>query len=142
MLRVTQQDCAKGAKQYYASADYYSEGQELICSWGGKQGRRSTDCSYSSRPVDSVKGWHIRFSRNHPGQGGESCPYLPLLATDRPTPCPSPTISARSRTHGGHTAACTCSRTSSSSPSVPYWPVPKTGTRSNSLVANGAAGCK
>jgi conjugative relaxase-like TrwC/TraI family protein len=36
MLRITQQDSAKDAKRYYASADYYSEGQEIIGSWGGK----------------------------------------------------------------------------------------------------------
>jgi conjugative relaxase-like TrwC/TraI family protein len=36
MIRITQQDSAKGAKQYYATADYYSEGQEIIGLWGGK----------------------------------------------------------------------------------------------------------
>ncbi|HZZ78868.1 MAG TPA: MobF family relaxase [Gemmataceae bacterium] len=36
MLRVTQQDSASGAKRYYATADYYSEGQEIVGSWGGK----------------------------------------------------------------------------------------------------------
>jgi conjugative relaxase-like TrwC/TraI family protein len=36
MLRITQQDSAQGAKRYYASADYYSEGQESIGLWGGK----------------------------------------------------------------------------------------------------------
>ena len=36
MLRITQQDSAKDAKRYYASADYYSEGQEIVGSWGGK----------------------------------------------------------------------------------------------------------
>src|SRR6202049_1340436 len=36
MIRITQQDSANAAKQYYAKADYYSEGQELIGSWGGK----------------------------------------------------------------------------------------------------------
>jgi conjugative relaxase-like TrwC/TraI family protein len=36
MLRVTQQDSSQGAKRYYASADYYSEGQEIIGSWGGR----------------------------------------------------------------------------------------------------------
>src|SRR5579871_5838808 len=39
MLRVIQQDCSKGAKQYYAAADYYSEGQELVGLWGGKGAR-------------------------------------------------------------------------------------------------------
>jgi conjugative relaxase-like TrwC/TraI family protein len=40
MIRVTQQDSAKGAKSYYAKADYYIEGQELIGLWGGKGASR------------------------------------------------------------------------------------------------------
>src|SRR5271166_4970557 len=40
MIRVTQQDSAKAAKSYYATADYYSEGQELVGSWGGKGAAR------------------------------------------------------------------------------------------------------
>src|SRR6266545_3444265 len=36
MIRITQQDSAKDAKRYYATADYYSEGQELVGCWGGK----------------------------------------------------------------------------------------------------------
>lgn len=40
MIRITQQDCAKGAKQYYAAADYYSQGPELIGLWGGKGATR------------------------------------------------------------------------------------------------------
>ena len=39
MLRITQQDSAKDAKRYYATADYYSEGQEIVGSWGGKAAR-------------------------------------------------------------------------------------------------------
>src|SRR5438132_1533980 len=40
MIRITQQDSAKGAKSYYTTADYYSEGQELVGSWGGKGASR------------------------------------------------------------------------------------------------------
>jgi conjugative relaxase-like TrwC/TraI family protein len=40
MIRITQQDSAGAAKSYYTKADYYSEGQELIGSWGGKAASR------------------------------------------------------------------------------------------------------
>src|SRR5580658_7691317 len=40
MLRITQQDNASGAKRYYGTADYYSEGQEIVGSWGGKGAER------------------------------------------------------------------------------------------------------
>jgi conjugative relaxase-like TrwC/TraI family protein len=36
MIRITQQDSAKAAASYYATADYYSEGQEIVGLWGGK----------------------------------------------------------------------------------------------------------
>src|SRR6202046_1355898 len=36
MIRITQQDSAKDAKRYYATADYYNEGQEIVGRWGGK----------------------------------------------------------------------------------------------------------
>src|SRR6516164_6165422 len=40
MIRIRQQDSAKAAKEYYSTADYYSEGQEIIGSWGGKGASR------------------------------------------------------------------------------------------------------
>jgi conjugative relaxase-like TrwC/TraI family protein len=40
MIRITQQNSAKDAKRYYATADYYSEGQELVGAWGGKGASR------------------------------------------------------------------------------------------------------
>ena len=40
MIRISQQDNAKSAKSYYTTADYYSEGQEIVGSWGGKGASR------------------------------------------------------------------------------------------------------
>jgi conjugative relaxase-like TrwC/TraI family protein len=36
MIRITQQNSAADAKRYYATADYYSQGQEIVGLWGGK----------------------------------------------------------------------------------------------------------
>lgn len=40
MLRITQQNSSQDAKRYYATADYYSEGQEIVGVWGGKGAKR------------------------------------------------------------------------------------------------------
>src|SRR5580658_545054 len=40
MIRVTQQNSGAAAKKYYATADYYSEGQEIVGLWGGKGAAR------------------------------------------------------------------------------------------------------
>lgn len=40
MLRIIQNSSAVGAKSYYSTADYYSEGQELVGRWCGKGARR------------------------------------------------------------------------------------------------------
>ena len=41
MLRITQQSSPDAAKQYYASADYYAEGQEIVGRWGGRGGQNA-----------------------------------------------------------------------------------------------------
>src|ERR1700686_518427 len=40
MIRVTQQNSGAAAKKYYATADYYSQGQEIVGRWGGKGASR------------------------------------------------------------------------------------------------------
>ena len=40
MLRINQNTQAAGAKSYYSTADYYSEGQELTGHWRGEAARR------------------------------------------------------------------------------------------------------
>lgn len=40
MLRIIENGSASGAKGYYTSADYYSEGQELVGRWHGKGAER------------------------------------------------------------------------------------------------------
>jgi conjugative relaxase-like TrwC/TraI family protein len=42
MLRVTQSNSAARAKSYYSTADYYTEGQELIGLWRGRGAERLT----------------------------------------------------------------------------------------------------
>jgi len=40
MIRITQQNSASSAKRYYGTADYYTEGQEIVGCWGGKGASR------------------------------------------------------------------------------------------------------
>ncbi|TWT44940.1 Multifunctional conjugation protein TraI [Phycisphaerae bacterium RAS1] len=40
MLRITQSNSASRAKSYYSTADYYSEGQELVGFWRGEGAKR------------------------------------------------------------------------------------------------------
>ena len=40
MLRIIQNAHVNGAKSYYSTADYYSEGQELTGRWRGEAARR------------------------------------------------------------------------------------------------------
>ena len=55
MLRITQQSSTDAAKQYYASADYYLEGQELVGRWGGEGARMlGLDGRVSSREFNAL----------------------------------------------------------------------------------------
>ena len=59
MIRITQQNSASSAKRYYATADYYSEGQEIVGSWGGKGASRlglegTVDKVYFERLCDNL----------------------------------------------------------------------------------------
>src|SRR5262249_50122856 len=63
MLRIIQNSHAAGAKSYYSSADYYTEGQELEGRWRrseerrvGKEGRaeRATD-----QEEDGIRDWSV-----------------------------------------------------------------------------------
>ncbi len=40
MLRINQNNSAAGAMSYYSTADYYSEGQELVGQWRGEAAKR------------------------------------------------------------------------------------------------------
>ena len=40
MLRIVQNSTAKGAKSYYSTSDYYTEGQELVGLWRGEGAQR------------------------------------------------------------------------------------------------------
>ncbi|QJW98477.1 relaxase domain-containing protein [Frigoriglobus tundricola] len=68
MIRISQQDSASGAKRYYATADYYSEGQELVGSWGGK----GADRLGLSGTVDQFSFERLcdNLHRTHPAKDG------------------------------------------------------------------------
>src|SRR5262249_47451475 len=40
MLRIIQNSSASGAKSYFSTADYYTEGQELFGTWRGAGAKR------------------------------------------------------------------------------------------------------
>jgi conjugative relaxase-like TrwC/TraI family protein len=64
MIRITQQDSAKAAKSYYTTADYLSQGQEIVGLWGGKGAARLG----LEGTVDKVSFERLCDNR-HPGTG-------------------------------------------------------------------------
>jgi conjugative relaxase-like TrwC/TraI family protein len=50
MIRISQQDSAQAASSYYSTADYLSEGQEIIGRWGGKGALRLGLCGTVDKP--------------------------------------------------------------------------------------------
>ena len=64
MLRVIQNTSAAGARSYYSTADYYSEGQELVGQWRGEGARRLG----LSGTIDS-KAWETLCSNQDPQTG-------------------------------------------------------------------------
>src|SRR4029077_16155439 len=64
MIRVSQQDNAAAAKSYYKTADYYSEGQEIVGLWGGKGASRLG----LSGTVDQSS-FELLFENRHPMTG-------------------------------------------------------------------------
>lgn len=69
MLRVTQSNSASRAKSYYSTADYYSEGQELVGQWRG-QGARALGLA---RVIDRAD-WDEFCDNRNPESGEQLTP--------------------------------------------------------------------
>lgn len=69
MLRITQNVHASGAKSYYSTADYYSEGQELTGQWRGVAARR-LGLEGNVRQAD----WDALCDNRHPQTGKRLTP--------------------------------------------------------------------
>lgn len=64
MLRITQNSTAEGAKSYYSTADYYTEGQELAGVWRGQGSARLG----LSGPIDQAA-WEALCDNRDPATG-------------------------------------------------------------------------
>src|SRR3954466_1375184 len=75
MLRITQNAHASGAKSYYSTADYYSEGQELTGRWRGEGARKLGLTGMVEKPE-----WDALCDNLHPKY---ATPLTPRLKADR-----------------------------------------------------------
>src|SRR5712671_2462758 len=64
MLRINQNVTATGAKSYYTSSDYYSEGQELAGTWHGKGAAR-----LGLADAIEKRDWDALCDNRHPATG-------------------------------------------------------------------------
>src|SRR5437870_2571992 len=64
MLRITQSNSAAGAKGYYSTADYYTQGQELVGRWQGKAAAR-----LGLSGVVGKKDWDALCDNRNPATG-------------------------------------------------------------------------
>ena len=69
MLRITQSTSAAGARSYYSTADYYSEGQELTGLWRGEGAKR-----LGLSGVVQQKDWDALCDNHNPATGGVLTP--------------------------------------------------------------------
>lgn len=65
MLRIIQNTSAAGAKSYYSTADYYTEGRELVGQWRGKGAARLGLSGEIGRQV-----WDALCDNRNPATGG------------------------------------------------------------------------
>ena len=64
MLRINQNNSAAGAMSYYSTADYYSEGQELVGHWRGEAAKR-----LGLAGVVQKETWDALCQNRHPATG-------------------------------------------------------------------------
>src|SRR5262245_60026532 len=69
MLRIIQSTSAAGARSYYSTADYYSEGQELTGLWRGEGAKR-----LCLSGVVQQKDWDALCDNRNPATGGVLTP--------------------------------------------------------------------
>jgi hypothetical protein len=71
MLRIIQNNSAAGAMSYYSTADYYSEGQELLGQWRGQGAERLS----LAGGIDKAT-WDALCDRHRSLDGGQKAPIV------------------------------------------------------------------